>query len=99
MNLGCSARWCCDAGENFQQRAFTGAVQTDDANNLTAFDFKRNVAERPDVSVAVLRRVFETPERSTRRVRDRIAKRLIALERADAVLLAKIFAADCEVGH
>src|SRR5262249_18524516 len=39
VNLGESTRGRGDARENPQQRAFAGAVQTDDADDLAAFDF------------------------------------------------------------
>ena len=37
-----------DARENFQERAFAGAVPPDDADHLAVFDVKRHVLESPD---------------------------------------------------
>ena len=38
-----------DAGEDFQQGAFAGAVAADDADDFALFDFEIYVAERPEV--------------------------------------------------
>jgi hypothetical protein len=82
------ARRYGDARKNFQQRALPRAVQSDDAGDFTTFNLKRNVFERPDVSISVLPARFETAERCKRGGGDRVAKRPVRFSRADAVLLA-----------
>ena len=42
-----------NAGDDLQQRTLAGAVLAHDAERFAALDFKRDVAERPKIAVAV----------------------------------------------
>jgi hypothetical protein len=50
--VGTASRRFCDAGKDFQQSGFAGAVAADDAYSLTRLDFKADIVEGPKVLLA-----------------------------------------------
>ena len=46
MNLDPPTRGTHDPGQEFQQRTFSCPISTDESENLTLFDFERNIAQR-----------------------------------------------------
>ena len=48
VNFGVAFGGAGDAGEDFQQRAFAGAVAADEADDFALMDLEIDVFERPD---------------------------------------------------
>ena len=48
VNFGVAFGGAGDAGEDFQQRAFAGAVAADEADDFALMDLEVDVLERPD---------------------------------------------------
>src|SRR5277367_105526 len=78
-----------DAGEQFQERGFSGAVAADEADYFTLLHVERDVAQRPEKIFGFARAI--APEGRSEGARDYIAQREIALAFADAVALAEAF--------
>src|SRR5215213_8794934 len=59
VDHGDSSSWRSNARQYLQQRALACAVEPDDTDHFTTLDFERDILERPDISVSILRNVFE----------------------------------------
>src|SRR5215204_1384210 len=87
-----------DTRQDLEQSALPCSVETDDSDNVAAFNLEGNVFQRPDVSVP-LRRALEPSKRRTSRAGDNIPQRLITLEGSYLILFAEIFTGEGEISH
>src|SRR5215203_2468000 len=87
-----------DTRQDLEQSALPCSVETDDSDNVAAFNLEGNVFQRPNMSVP-LRRALEASKRRTSRAGDNIPQRLITLEGSYPILFAEIFTSEGEISH
>src|ERR1043166_1137681 len=75
-NFGTARGWLGDSRKDFQQRAFAGAVATDDADDFAGLHLEGDVFQSPDdVSEGIRGRRTEGRGRFSRRRRERGGER------------------------
>src|SRR5919106_1147347 len=90
-NFSKACSWYRNPGQYFEQRAFSGAVGSNDPDNLARLDFKRDIFQRPK-TFSLATRVAVPMEQQTETFRDLIAQSVMArFSHHDLVLFRQLF--------